>query len=77
MKYLYVIRGFLISTFFTDVKYRDINPKREPGPVFWRRYAIDGLHSWYGKVGYKLELKKFSYEYVGRWFIDSSLDDWG
>lgn len=72
MKYLYLIRGFLISLFLHDLEYWDSNPNREVGPVFWRRWTSGDLHTWYGRVTKIYEMKKFSYEYVGRWFVNSN-----
>lgn len=76
MKYLYILRGFIISFLLHDMEYWDSNPNKEQGPVFWRRYLLGSTHAWYGNVDRSFELKLFDYEYVGRWFVDSSHELW-
>jgi len=68
---LYIVRGFLVCLLFHNIEYWDSNPNRDVGPMFWRRYMAGDIHTWYGRVIHTYEMKKFSYEYVGRWFVDS------
>ena len=49
-------------------------------PLFWMKYHYtDELwspHAFYGRLGKYTSTKLFTYEYVGRWFVDSKLEDW-
>ena len=33
-------------------------------------------HAFYGRLGKYTSTKLFTYEYVGRWFVDSEIEDW-
>ena len=84
-KLIYILRGYLICYGIVgniyNTKWRDTNPNRNyTDPLFWMKYhnpdELWPLHAFYGRIGKYTNIKLFTYEYVGRWFVDSKIEDW-
>ena len=84
-KLIYALRGYLICHGIIGNIYkttwRDTNPnKNYVDPVFWmKHHYTDELwspHAFYGIIGRNTSTKLFTYEYVGRWFVDREIEYW-
>lgn len=83
-KILYIVRGFLICHGFIgdiyDTIWKDLNPNKPyNAPLYWHKYNDGNAKAFFSQTNNYGEIRghvnNFEYEYIGKWFVDTSYHD--